>query len=216
MHARRLPPPREARSGASRRNFFRSTLNTLRFECRMSGDIPHAQRRSRVERQWNHAQRRSRVERHWNHAQRRSRVERKGKTRSQRSRIEHKGKTRSQRSVLSAKGKLRARFDAASRLTNLPRAVKRTGRAVRSLTLFCIFYENARGRAAGRAAAKARARHLCTDTQREALILRPSKDWKCRSFEDLQPAQRRSRVERQWNHAQRRSRVERKGKTRDA
>ena len=190
MHARRLPPPREARSGTSRRNFFRSTLNTLRFECRMSGDLPHAQRRSRVERQWNHAQRRNRAE--------------------------PKGKTRSQRSVLSAKGKLRARFDAASRLTNLPRAVKRTGRAVRSLTLFCIFYENARVRAAGRVAAKAQARHLCTDTQREALILRPSKDWKCRSFEDLQPAQRRSHVEHQWNHTQRRSRVERKGKRRDA
>ena len=31
--ARRLDPPREARSGTSRRNFFPMTLNTLRFEC---------------------------------------------------------------------------------------------------------------------------------------------------------------------------------------
>ena len=56
--------------------------------------------------------------------------------------------------------RLRARFDAASRLTNLPRAIKRTGRAARGLTPFCIFYENARGRAEGREAAKARARHI--------------------------------------------------------
>ena len=55
---------------------------------------------------------------------------------------------------------MRARFDAASRLTNLPRAIKRTGRAARGLTPFCIFYENARGRAEGREAAKARARHI--------------------------------------------------------
>ena len=53
----------------------------------------------------------------------------------------------------------RARFDAASRLTNLPREVKRTGRATRDLTSFRIFTENARGRAEGREAAKARARH---------------------------------------------------------
>ena len=28
-----LAPPREARQGASQRNFFLLTLNTLRFEC---------------------------------------------------------------------------------------------------------------------------------------------------------------------------------------
>ncbi|MEC8038672.1 MAG: hypothetical protein VX152_10305, partial [Pseudomonadota bacterium] len=43
------------------------------------------------------------------------------------------GTTLKGETVLSVKAKLRARFDAASRLTKLPRAVKRTGRAVRSL-----------------------------------------------------------------------------------
>ena len=64
---------------------------------------------------------------------------------------------------------LRDRFDAASRLTNLPRAVKRTGRALPGLTSFCIFFENARGRAEGREAAKARARHLYIDTEHALL-----------------------------------------------
>ena len=76
--------------------------------------------------------------------------------------------------------KLRARFDAASRLTNLPRAIKRTGRAVRALTFFRIFYEDARGRAEGREAAKARARHLSADTQHAEFILSLSKDFECR------------------------------------
>jgi len=74
---------------------------------------------------------------------------------------------------------LRARFDAASRLTNLPRAVKWTGRALRGLTSFRIFFENARGRAEGREAAKARARHLSADTQHAEFILSLSKDFEC-------------------------------------
>ena len=64
---------------------------------------------------------------------------------------------------------LRARSDAALRLTNLPRAVKRTDRAARGLTSLRIFTENARGRAEGREAAKARARHLYIDTEHALL-----------------------------------------------
>ena len=87
---------------------------------------------------------------------------------------------------------LRARFDAASRLTNLPRAVKRTGLAARGLTSFRIFFENARGRAEGREAAKARARHLSADTQHAEFILSLSKDFECRSTIDLPTRSQRS------------------------
>ena len=59
-------------------------------------------------------------------------------------------------------------FHTTWRLSKAAAVAKRTGRAVRSLTLFCIFYENARGRAEGREAAKARARHLFDDPQSEA------------------------------------------------
>ena len=63
--------------------------------------------------------------------------------------------------VSSEQMKLRARFDAASRLTNLPRAVKRTGRAARGLTLFRIFYENARRLGEDREAVETRSAQPC-------------------------------------------------------
>ncbi len=129
--ARRLAPPREARSGTSRRNFLPLTHNTLKGAA-----------------------------------------------------------------VLSAKVKLRARFDAASRLTNLPRAVKQTGRTSPGLTSFRIFSENVRGRAEGREAAKARARHLSIHTQDAEFILSLQKDFKYCWREEHQRAQSRRRVER--------------------
>ena len=169
--ARRLAPPREARSGTSRRNFIRLTLPTLKGAAVLSV---------------------------------------KGKT-------SLKGAA-----VLSVqRKKLRARFDAASRLSNLPRAVKRTGRAARALTFFRIFYEDARGRAEGREAAKARARHLSVGTQHAEFILslpkgfefrsteNPPHDHKCSRFE-----RKRGRLRERLPRAHRRSRFERKGEAR--
>jgi len=53
---------------------------------------------------------------------------------------------------------------------------------VRGLTSFRIFYESARGRAEGREAAKARARHLSGNTQHAAFILSLSKDFEYRDI----------------------------------